>query len=295
MKPFSILLYYTILIPLSLMPFRALRGLSSLLYFSLYYVTGYRKKVVIENIKNSFPEKPEEEQKNIQKKFYKHFADVLLESFKTFTISEKKLHKHFKCKNPEAVNKYYDKNQSIIIAVGHYNSWEFFLTGINTLIKHNAVVIYQPLTNKYFDKKICKTRSEFGTTMVTSKEIKHFFESTTAKLTATVFAIDQSPSRPDNCYWMKFLNQDTGVLFGTEKYAKDYNYPVVFARINKEKRGYYNLEFIEVTDKPKETGYGEITEKVTRLLESDIRSIPEYWLWSHRRWKHKKPTDIRSQ
>lgn len=289
MNLFSGLLYYLIVIPISALPFVVIRGLSTVLYFSLFYIHGYRKKVVLQNLENSFPNKSEAERNQICKKFYTHFSDLLLESFKTFTISEKQLKKHLYCINPEIVNKYFEKKQSIIIAVGHYNSWEFFLTGINKLIKHQAVVIYQPLTNKYFDKKICETRSEFGTTMVATNDVKKLFETVSSDCTATIFAIDQSPSGPENCYWMKFLNQDTGVLYGTEKYAKQYDYPVVFARIIKVKRGYYQLEFIDVTEKPKQTLYGEITENVTHLLEKDILKIPEYWLWSHRRWKHKKP------
>jgi len=289
MNLFSGLLYYLVMIPISALPFAAIRGLSAVLYFSLFYISGYRKKVVLQNLQNSFPEISASEIDQICKKFYKHFADVLLESFKTFTISEKRLKKHLVCVNPEVVNAYYDQKQSIIIAVGHYNSWEFFLTGINTLIKHQAVVIYQPLTNRYFDRKICETRSEFGTKMVSTNEVKNFFENNTSDCSATIFAIDQSPSQPEKCYWMKFLNQDTGVLYGTEKYAKDYNYPVVFARISKVKRGYYELEFVDVSKKPQQTLYGEITETVTRLLEKDILAIPQYWLWSHRRWKHKKP------
>lgn len=288
---FSILLYYVVMIPLSLLPFWALRGVSYFMYFGIYQIAGYRKKVVITNIRNSFPHLSPQEQKAICDKFYKHFADVILESFKSFTISKPALKEHLVCKNPELINKYYEQNKSVIITVGHYNSWEFFLTGIDTLIKHNAVVIYQPLTNKFFDRKICETRSGFGTTMVSTKDVKPFFENKIEHPSATVFAIDQSPSRPDNCYWMSFLNQETGVLFGAEKFAKQYDQPVLFARINKEKRSYYSLEFFEVTDKPKETAYGEITERSTKILEKDILEQPHYWLWSHRRWKHKRPAD----
>jgi KDO2-lipid IV(A) lauroyltransferase len=263
------------------------------MYFLLYHVAGYRKKVVLRNIKNSFPSLSTEQHEQICKDFYFHFSDLILESFKTFTISRKGLKKHLYCKNPELINKYYDQNKSVIITVGHFNSWEFFLAGIDLLIKHNAAVIYQPLTNKFFNRKINNTRSEFGTTMVSTKNVKEFFENKIKHPAATVFAIDQSPARPDKAYWTTFLNQDTGVLFGAEKYAKDYDLPVFFARINKEKRGYYSLEFFEVTMQPRDTGYGEITEKATRLLERDIIAQPQYWLWSHRRWKHERPANIK--
>jgi KDO2-lipid IV(A) lauroyltransferase len=115
------------------------------------------------------------------------------------------------------------------------------------------------------------------------------YEEEKNNLTATIFAIDQSPSNANNCHWMTFLNQDTGVLFGTEKFAKEYDQPVLYGRINKEKRGYYSSDFFETVDHPKETQTGELTEMVTRFLEKDIIATPQYWLWSHKRWKHKRP------
>ena len=286
---FNFLLYYLVIIPISSLPFPLLYGLSDSLYVLFYYIFGYRKKIILQNIRNSFPGKSEKEHIEIAKKFYKHFCDLVVESLKTFTISEKEALKRVVCNNPEVINKYYDRQQSVIIAGGHYNNWELFAVAVNTLIKHNAVGIYKPLSNKYFDTKMCTTRSRYGLTLLSTKKVKAFFDNNIQNLTATIFGTDQSPSNPNSAYWMKFLNQDTGVLFGAEKFAKEYNYPVIYARLNKEKRGYYSLDFFDVTDKPQETIYGEITEKVTQLLEKDIQHIPDYWLWTHRRWKHKRP------
>jgi KDO2-lipid IV(A) lauroyltransferase len=283
------LLYYLIIIPISLLPFPLLYGLSDFLFFLFYYVLGYRKKIVLGNIQRSFPERSDQEHKAISKKFYRHFCDLILESLKTFTISEKEVLKRVVCKNPEVLNDYFDKKQSVILAGGHYNNWELFAVGIDQLIKHKTIGIYKPLSNTYFDKKMRKTRSKYGLYMISTKIVKEVFEEEKNNLTVTIFAIDQSPGNPKNSYWMKFLNQDTAVLYGTEKYAKEYNYPVVYGRINKEKRGYYSFEFFNVTDQPSATRYGEITEKITHLLEQDILRLPQYWLWSHRRWKHKKP------
>lgn len=286
---FNFLLYYLVIIPISSLPFPLLYGLSDSLYVLFYYIFGYRKKIILQNIRNSFPGKSEKEHIEIAKKFYKHFCDLVVESLKTFTISEKEALKRVVCNNPEVINKYYDRQQSVIIAGGHYNNWELFAVAVNTLIKHNAVGIYKPLSNKYFDTKMCTTRSRYGLTLLSTKKVKAFFDNNIQNLTATIFGTDQSPSNPNSAYWMKFLNQDTGVLFGAEKFAKEYNYPVIYARLNKVKRGYYSLDFFDVTDKPQETIYGEITEKVTQLLEKDIQHIPDYWLWTHRRWKHKRP------
>jgi KDO2-lipid IV(A) lauroyltransferase len=284
------LLYYLVIIPVSLLPFRLLYGLSDFLFILFYYVIGYRKKVVLANIQRSFPEKSHNEHLAISKKFYRHFCDLILESLKTFTISEKEVLKRVTCKNPEVINKYYDRQQSVIVAGGHYNNWEIFAVAVNALIKHKAIGIYKPLSNLYFDKKMRDTRSKYGLYMISTKIVKQVFEQEADNLTAIIFAIDQSPSNPKSAHWMKFLHQDTAVLFGTEKYAKEYNYPVVYGRINKEKRGHYSFEFFDVTDQPASMAHGEITEKITQLLEKDIRHVPEYWLWSHRRWKHKPET-----
>jgi len=286
---FNVLLYYFIIIPISLLPFPLLYKLSDGLYVLFYYVSGYRKKIVLQNIRNSFPEKSEKEQIEICKNFYRHFSDIVVESLKTFTISEKEVKRRLVCNNPEVVNKYFEQNRSVIIAGGHFNNWELFAVGIDGLIKHQSSGIYKPLTNKYFDAKMRKTRGKYGLIMISTKEVKRFLDDNINKLTATSFGSDQSPSNPNNAYWMKFLNQDTGVPYGAEKFAKEYNYPVIYGRLNKVKRGFYSLDFIDITDKPQETAYGEITEKITHLLEKDIKANPQYWLWTHRRWKHKRP------
>lgn len=286
---FNALLYYLVIIPISLLPFPLLYALSNGLYILFYYMLGYRKKVVLQNIRNSFPDKTEKEHIEICKKFYRHFCDLVVESLKTFTISEKEVLKRVICTNPEVIDKYFDQKRSVIIAGGHYNNWELFAVAVDALIKHKTVGIYKPLSNKYFDGKMRGTRSKYGLEMISTKEVKPFFDKHINVLTATIFGTDQSPSNPNNAYWMKFLNQDTGVLFGAEKFAKEYNYPVVYGRLNKLKRGHYSLDFTDVTDTPTETAYGQITEKMTLLLEKDIEAIPQYWLWTHRRWKHKRP------
>lgn len=286
---FNYLLYYLIIIPISLLPFPVLYALSDFLFFIFYYLIGYRKKVVLQNIENSFPDKTLVKQNEIARKFYHHLCDLIVESLKIFTISQKQVQERMICKNPELVNKYFDENKSIILAGGHYNSWELFAVAINEFIKYQTIGIYIPLSNKFFDEKMRRTRSKFGLRMISTRIVKQIFEEEKNNLTATIFAIDQSPSKPDNCYWMKFLNQDTGVSFGSEKYAREYNYPVIFGRVYKLKRGHYVLEFELACEHPQLTANGEITRKITEMLEADIVKQPEFWLWSHRRWKLKKP------
>ena len=286
------LLYYLIIIPISLLPYPLLYGLSDLLFFLFYYVVGYRKKIVIQNIQRSFPDKTPKEHKAICKEFYRHFCDLILESLKVFTISEKEVKERMVFVNPELVNRYYDQGQSIILAGGHYNNWELFAVGIDAAIKHPAIAIYKPLSNPFFDEKMRTTRSKYGLRMISTKVVKEVMEQEKNNLSITIFGIDQSPGNPRKCYWTKFLNQDTGVLYGAERYAKAFNYPIVFGHITKVKRGHYTFEFIEVSNQPQITRFGEIIENLTQLLEKDILQKPAHWLWSHKRWKHKKPDDI---
>jgi Kdo2-lipid IVA lauroyltransferase/acyltransferase len=155
-------------------------------------------------------------------------------------------------------------------------------------IRHQSIAIYKQLANEFFDKKMRDTRSRFGLKMVSTKIVKKVFEDNRGELTVTIFGSDQSPGKVATSYWMKFLNQDTAVLFGTEKYAKEYNYPVLFGNIVKIKRGYYKLQFSVIEENPASSPFGAITEKATQMLEAEILKTPQYWLWTHRRWKHKK-------
>lgn len=196
--------------------------------------------------------------------------------------------------NPEVVNEYFKQGKSVIISGGHYNNWELFAVAIDELILHHCIAIYKPLNNKFFDNKMKETRGKYGLEMVSTKAIRSLFEERNGELNAVIFGSDQSPGNPRSAYWMEFLNQDTGVLFGTEKYAREYNLPVVYGRINKLKRGHYSFEVVPVCDDPSTIPYGAITEAHTRMLEADIKNAPEYWLWSHRRWKHKRPADLKT-
>lgn len=284
----SYLLYYFVIIPVSLLPFPMLYAFSDFLFVFIYSIFGYRKKVVFTNLRNSFPNKSEEEINKIAKLFYHHFCDVIVESLKSFTISENEILKRMVLKNPDLLNSYYDQNKSIILSGGHYNNWEWIAIALDQQIKHQSIAIYKTLANKFFDEKMRTTRSRYGLMMISTKRVKVIFEEFKSQLTATIFANDQSPRKSENNYWMTFLNQDTAVLFGTEKYAKDYNYPVLFGSIDKVKRGYYSLYFTVVENDPANSPYGKITETTTRLLEEQILKAPQYWLWTHRRWKHKR-------
>ncbi len=294
MRFLNLFFYYGVLIPISLLPYPVLYFLSDGLYVVIYRLVGYRKKVVLQNIANSFPQKTNSEHQQIVKSYYKHLCDLIVESIKVFTISDAQVKKRFTVINPDYIDRFYDKGESVILAGGHYNNWELFAVAIDAPIKHKAVAIYKPLSNLFFDEKMRYSRSKYGLKMISTKATKAEFEKDDG-LRVIIFGIDQFPGRSTNCYWAEFLNQDTAMIFGAEKYAKEYNYPVLSGRINKIKRGHYSFEFTDAIEQPRQTSHGEITRRVNYLLEQDIIAKPEYWLWSHKRWKHKRPADYVDQ
>ena len=281
------ILYYILILPLSLLPYPLLYLLSDIIFLIMYRVIGYRKEVVFTNLKNSFPNKSKQELKKIMSDFYRHLCDIIMESVKGFTISEKQLRKRLIIKNPEFSNYFADKRQSIIFVGGHYNNWEICAQAFAMYSNHKCIGIYKPLSNAFINDKIYTSRSKYGMNLVSMKQTKKSFNEGD-KPKAIVFGSDQNPSDPKRAHWVNFLNQDTAVLFGVEKYAKDYNWPVVFVSISKVKRGYYEVEYSLITDSPTEQPHGKITEDFTKRLEQDIINQPQYWLWSHKRWKHKR-------
>jgi KDO2-lipid IV(A) lauroyltransferase len=253
----------------------------------MFKILSYRRMIVFENLKNSFPNRSKDDLKTIMSKFYHHLCDLIVESLKGFTISENELKKRLIVRNPELVNTYAENGQSIILVGAHYNNWEIVAQTLGIYSKHKCIGIYKPLSNKFLNKKIYESRSKFGMGLVSMKESKSSFKDDGIPK-AVIFGSDQNPSNPKKAYWLKFLNQDTGVLFGAEKYSRDNNWPVIYVTINKIKRGFYEVVYSLVTNNPKDDPYGKITEDFTKLIENDIVNNPQYWLWSHKRWKHKR-------
>ena len=291
------LLAYAVALPfiylLSIMPFRALYMLSDAFYVLIYHVLGYRKKVALANLKNSFPDKSDEELIKIRKDFYHYLCDLFLETFKKLTISKSSMLKH--CSISLDAQQLFDdlaaRNESIIIVMGHFGNWEWAGNTFSLCCKHQLYVIYHPLKNKYFNNLIIKMRTRFGTKLIAMKETFREMVKNKAELNATAFIADQSPS-PDAAYWMEFLHQDTPVFMGTEKLALKMKYPIVYVSVKRLKRGYYALNAELLKTPPYTNGSGEITEAHTKKLEKDIREQEETWLWTHRRWKHKRPTPV---
>lgn len=280
------ILYYLILKPLSYLPDRVLYFISDILFVIVYHLVPYRKKLVLDNMRRSFPEKTEEEIQLLAKKFYRHFCDVIIEILKGLSITEKEAQKRIRINNPEVLDKLFEEGRSLILTGGHYANWET-LTLIAGRMKHELLGLYTPLGNRFLEKKVKASRSKFGFGMVPTKDYKEALDSPSAVPRAFVFAVDQSPKKGSG-HWMTFLNQDTAVLFGTERTAKKYDMAIVAGRITKRARGRYELTYECLFRDPMNTAHGEITERCMKDVEEVIRRRPELWLWTHRRWKHKK-------
>ncbi|MFM7853771.1 MAG: lysophospholipid acyltransferase family protein, partial [Flammeovirgaceae bacterium] len=192
MQLFNHLLYYGIILPISSLPFQVLYRISDGLYVVLYRIIGYRKKVVMQNMHNSFPEKTEEEIKQLTKLFYRHFCDLILESLKVFTISQKAANERMLFKNPEVINKYARQNRCVMLAGGHLNNWELFAVAVAGLIQHKAVALYKPLSSAYFDERMRKSRGRFGLQLISTKNATEYFATVPIRPTATIFGVDRS-------------------------------------------------------------------------------------------------------
>ncbi|HRD54471.1 MAG TPA: lysophospholipid acyltransferase family protein [Flavobacteriales bacterium] len=275
---------------IALLPFPLLYLISDGLYFLLYRVLGYRKEVVLTNLRNSFPEKSDGEILDIARRFYRWFCDLTLETLKTLTISPEQVKERVAFENVELLEDYARKKQSIILVLGHFGNWE--LAGARYSQEKGIpqlIVIYHPLQNTYFDRLVHHMRTRHGTQLYTMQETSRSMLRDRHLLTATAFIADQTPA-PERAYWMTFLNQDTPVFLGTEALSRKLGYPVVYISITRPKRGFYRMVAETLVENPKATAEGETTVTHTRRLERDICAHPELWLWTHRRWKHKRPT-----
>ena len=283
------LLYYLLLKPLSLLPLSWLHRLSDGLYVLLYHGLGYRRSVVRSNLARSFPQKSSAARQQLERQFYRHLCDVMVETVKAFSISEEALLRRSKLRNPELLRPYFEQGRSLMVAAGHYNNWEIAAVATPLQIPHEMFGAYMPLKSSFFDRLIRETRGRFGLGLIPIQQLKGWFSDCDGPPRAMLFATDQCPRHVHKAYWTTSLQQETAVMMGTEKYAQQHDLPVVFGRVYKVRRGYYEFEFEVITDQPRATEPGAITEAHTRLLEQEILAAPQYWLWTHKRWKRQRP------
>ncbi len=271
----------------SLLPFSVLYILSDFFYIVIYHIIGYRKKVVRENLKNAFPNLNDKERKIIEKKFYHHLCDVFIETTKLSSFTEEELKKRVKIKNSERFYQLIEQGRNITVVFGHYHNWEWFAQALPIYIPITTYGIYKPLHNKIFDKLFYDMRTRFGIVALPMQTSMRTLIKNSHKQFSIAVIADQTPSSSDTNYWTKFLEQDTPVFMGTEKISNHFDCVVAFMDINQVKRGYLEFEFVILAENTAELKEYEVTELHTRYLEKRIKEKPEFWLWSHRRWKHK--------
>ena len=287
MRNFATYILLGIIYLTSLLPHWVLYALSDFNFFFIYHVFGYRRKVVYENLQNSFPEKSEEELKTIEKKFFRHLTDVIMETVKEFSISKRAIKKRFKFVNPEVFQQHYDNGKSVMMTMGHYGNFEYGVTA-PLWVPQECWAVYGKIENPVFDKYLVRTRERFGYTLFPMEETYNVMLEHKQGDKLYMFMADQSPHHAKIKYWLPFLNQETPVHKGAEKLSKMMDLAVVFIDIQKVKRGYYEITAHTLYDYPKETAENEITDKYFDILEKVIQKNPEYWLWSHKRWKYKR-------
>ncbi|MBI3543711.1 MAG: lysophospholipid acyltransferase family protein [Deltaproteobacteria bacterium] len=282
--------YYAVFIPLSHLPLWALYRLSDVAFFAMYYVVGYRKRVVVENLRSSFPEKSPAEIESLARKFFAHLCDLIVESIKGSSISEAEIARRHRYTNPGLLAEYHAKGKSLSILGAHYGNWEWVALSLPLVTRYKTHGIFQTLNNEFMNRTIKASRERNGMKLISTKEVSRTLRDSTGELITMGYIADQSPARTSRHHWIKFLGQDTPANFGYERFAREYDTPVLYLNVTKVGRGYYECTFHPVTDEPAKLAEGALAEQFMRQLEGVIRKQPEYWLWSHRRWKIKKPT-----
>lgn len=289
MKKIGYYIAVTFLWLVSILPMWLLYLISNGLYYLLYYVIGYRHKIIVNNLKNSFPEKSEKEIKHITKRFYRHLCDLAVETIALITISQKSINKRMVYKNPEILNRFYEEGRPVIGVLGHYGNWEW---GCNFALHTNykAATTYKSIDDKNFDGFFKRLRSRFGFTPVKMHDTIRYMirQVRSGEKIMLMLIADQTPALVELDYYTTFLGQDTPVFLGPEKLSKALDAPLIFVDMRKLKRGYYQVEFVILNEHPKETEEYELTNIHVKYLEEVIREKPEYWLWSHRRWKYSR-------
>lgn len=275
--------------PLALMPLALLYVLAGPLYLVLNYVVRYRRKVILENLRNSFPEKSPKEIRKIKNRYYWHLTQIAVEMVKMLVLPRCILRKRYRCSNPELVNRYFDEGRSVILMSSHYNNWEWMILALDEMFKHHGVGVGKPNSDKVFEKLVNRARTRYGTEVVFADTVRDAFEHYESQHIPVAYMMlsDQSPNSKKRCYVTDFLHQRTGMIFGAEHFARKYNIPVLYYEVVKERIGKYRVDVQLITDAPSDCAEYGITQRYVELLEQTIRRKPQYWLWSHRRWKFK--------
>lgn len=289
MQALSYYLAFPFIYLLASLPFPILYGVSDGLAW-LMSLVGYRKAVIQANLRHSFPEKTEQEIARLTRDYYHYLCDLALEIIKTMKMSEEENIRRVKLINPEVLEELHRQKKSIVFVLGHHGNWEWFGPCISLQTPYQLVVVYRPLSQPYFERMMVSWRTRFNTEITPVQQTIRTMAANRNRVTATAFVADQAA--PVNAYWTTFLNQDTSVFTGAEKLAIKFNYPVVYLHATRPRRGYYTLTAEVMYPEPTKTAENEISEGFTRRLEKDIKAETVIWLWSHKRWKNRRPPGV---
>ncbi|WP_272023623.1 lysophospholipid acyltransferase family protein [Olleya namhaensis] len=296
MQLLAYILIYPFLWLISILPFRLLYAFSDGLYFLIYYIIGYRKKTVKENLHLVFPDKAEAEINDISKKFYHHFCDMIVEAIKSLTISEKQMMKRMTFPNIEEIHKHENNNKSIVLMCAHYGSWEWIFI-LQNHVSSKGYAVYKKLANKHFDKLVKRIRAKYNSYLITTKETAATLQKAKSnnELTINGFVSDQSPKPHKAHHWLDFMGINVPVYTGAEMLAKQLDMAVVYFAVKRVKRGYYQTTFTTLAEEANSFKNYEITDAFFKLVENQIHEAPQYYLWTHKRWKHrdKSPEDFK--
>lgn len=261
------------------------------MYFVIYHLVGYRKCVTRRNLAASFPDRSEKERRRIERRFYRHLADLVVEFVHNLFASPLSILRRYKVVNRELVDSYYERGQSVILLSSHYNNWEYMVSSLNMQFRHHGIGVGKPLNDRLTGPFIARRRVRYGTEVVYHTDVRQVvdFYHRHQVPCALMMLGDQSPSNPHKSYWTRFLGQDTAFLYGAEYFARKYGYPVLYYRVDKVRRGRYEVRFSLFSEHPQAEPQYAIVERYARTLEKQLAEHPEFWLWSHRRWKLTPP------
>lgn len=268
-----------------LLPFWLIYRISDGMAWMMYRVFGYRKKVIFENLERAFPEKSTIEREKIARQAYRNLCDVTLETFKAFGMSARSLEKRNPCINPELVNEYLARGQTVIICGSHYNNWEWACITLPLSLKAEKFCVYKPLSNHLIDRYLNRQRGKTGMRMIAMEDVFAAMRRHRKEIGSWWLLSDQSPSSRKNAHWVSFLGQDTATLPGLDFLARKLNMPVIYFHVARVRRGRYEVEYQELWPDPESAEEMDITLAYSRHIERIIRTEPGNWLWSHKRWK----------
>ena len=282
---FRDMILYSLLYGISILPLRVLYILSDVLVVFVYHLVGYRKGIVLSNLKVAFPEKTESERRAIAKQFYRNFTDTIVESIKLISSGEALINKMF-VGNIDALNAVAEKGKNVQIHAMHNFNWEVVNQGVSRLLKRPLLAVYQPITNKFFNDIFMKVRSRFGTKLIPANDFKNNFIHLDTEQHLLALVADQNPGNPAKAWWLNFFGKPAPFVMGPERAARERNTIVVFANFFKVKRGVYSFESVVITEDPNSMKEGDLTKLYLKYIQEKIRERPDNYLWSHRRWKH---------